>query len=110
MFAAVLALLLSAGPQMDDAPVGLLPEAGHRIQKRIYVRWLHSYPYSTALYQHSGYDYRHEQDYPWSVRSSYSLPEWAAASGRVPPTAMEDPPGEPAKKMLPTGPRATSSR
>jgi hypothetical protein len=117
MFALMLAVLLSAGEPSGAAPKDLVPPAGPLcrqgpIQKISYWRWLHTYPYTRAISQQSGYNYRlqRDYDYPWSVRSSYSLSTWAAASTRVPWAAPEGTPGEPAKQLTPTGPGATSSR
>ena len=115
MFAAMLAVVLSASPDTDAAPGGLLPAVGRAlfqgpIAKARYCHWLHSYPYSTAISQQGGYNFRLQQDYPWSVRSGYSLPVWAAADTRVPPAAPQNAPGEPAKKISPRGPAAKSSR
>jgi hypothetical protein len=118
MFVAMLAVVLSAGPRADEAPQGLLPAAGRAfwdvesrpIQNKSSRRWLRSYPYTKAISQQGGYNYRLAQDYPWSVRSSYSLPEWAAASTRVPAALPQAAPGEVPKKTSPTGPRETSSR
>lgn len=118
MFAVVLAVVLSAGPPNDEAAQGLLPAAGRAswavasrsIEKGCYHHWLHSYPYSKAISQQGGYNYRLEQDYPWSVRSSYSLPAWAVANTRVPAAAPQGAPDELPGKISPTGPGATSSR
>lgn len=101
MFAAVLAVLISGGPHAASAEGGLLPAAIGRVG---YCHWLQQYPYAVAAYQQRGYDFRHQRGYPWSVRSSYSLPIWAAASTRRCMTCEEDAPQE----VLPTGPAATS--
>jgi hypothetical protein len=58
-----------------------------------------------CISMYSGYDYRRQFDYPWAVRSNYSLPSYAATSPKlVRPEAAPMPPElsvDPSKAAMP---------
>ena len=124
MFAAVLAVLLSCGSEdvaVAQAPLPTAaPARGHPVERARYRCWRSGYPYSQAYYSRNGYDFRHEYNIPWAVRSSYSLPIGAAANtrrfgaeidpGAISPQPHAAPPRALGAESKPTGTGATSSK
>lgn len=90
MFAALVVVILSCGsdePTIDAAPQPrpagyTAPSILRPVQKGRYERWLKGLPYSQEYYAKYGYNFRHEHNIPWAVRSGHSLPIDTAASTR----------------------------